>query len=192
VRIGFLGGSFDPVHIGHLFIAEVARVRLGYDRVIFSPANRSPHKRDARYSDAEHRLRMLDLALSARDDFEIFDWELKNGGVSYTIDSIRHLYDTASFEGRPGLIVGDDVAGGLSSWRDIDRLVELVDIVVMSRGVSTPGRVEWPHTLVDNVRLPISASDIRDRVGNGDAFRYLVPEPVYEYIVESGLYANTT
>lgn len=182
-----LGGSFDPVHIGHLFIGETVRVRLRYDRIVFSPANRSPHKREVEYTEAQHRLRMLDLAIGERVDFLVSDWETRRGGMSYTIDTVTHLYETLEIDERLGFIMGDDLVDGFETWRDVDRLAELVDLIVVRRKGGSQV-LQWPHTAVDNAVLPISASDIRNRVNTGEAYRYLVPEPVYEYIEHHDLY----
>lgn len=190
MRTALLGGSFDPVHVGHLFIGEVARVNLGYERVVFVPASRSPHKRAAQYADATHRIRMLELAIGERGDFTVCDWEVRNGGVSYTIDTVRHLYDTMSFDGKLGLIIGDDLAEGLETWKEIDELVDLVDIVVMNRESASETATRRPHTSVGNALIPIAASDIRAWIRAGEAYRYLVPEAVYHYIEEHELYAT--
>lgn len=190
MRTALLGGSFDPVHVGHLFIGEVARVDLGYERVVLVPASRSPHKRTAQYADADHRIRMLQLAIGERQDFTVCDWEVRNGGVSYTIDTVRHLYETMEFEGRLGLIIGDDLASGLETWKSIDELVDLVDLVVMNRESLSETEIDRPHTSVGNVRIPIAASDIRERIRRGNAYRYLVPEAVYHYIKANDLYAT--
>jgi nicotinate-nucleotide adenylyltransferase len=163
-------------------------VDLGYDRVMFIPANRSPHKRTAQYAAADHRIQMLELAIGEREDFAICDWEVRNGGVSYTIDTVRHLYETMEFDGRLGLIIGDDLAAGLETWKSIDELIELVDLVVMNRESSSETEIDRPHTSVGNVRIPIAASDIRERIRGGNAYRYLVPEAVHRYIEDNDLY----
>jgi nicotinate-nucleotide adenylyltransferase len=178
------------VHNGHLFITEVIRVELGYDLIVFSPASRSPHKREARYTDAEHRLRMLSLAVDGRDDFLVSDWECRRGGLSYTIETVRHLYNEMDIDGKLGFIMGDDLVAGFESWRDVDDLVDLVDLLVVNREDEGGRRFDRPHRSVHNARLPISASSIRDRAANDGAFRYLVPEAVYHYIRTHALYSS--
>lgn len=186
MKIAILGGSFDPVHVGHLFVAEEVRINLGYDRVVFVPAYQPPHKNDAPAAGAEHRVRMLELALDGREDFLIETWEIDNRGVSYTIDTVGHLYDRHSVDGRLGLIIGDDLVGGFHTWKGAAELEDMVDIIVAAREGKTAA--DFRHSTIDNSPLPVSSSEVRERVRTGKAYRYLVPEPVYGYIRTHALY----
>lgn len=186
MKIALFGGTFDPVHIGHLFVAEEVRINLGYDRVVFVPAYQPPHKNDAPAAGAEHRVRMLELALNEREHFLIETWEIDNEGVSYTIDTVKHLYDRYSVDGRLGLIIGDDLVDGFHTWKGADELVDMVDIIVATREGETSAH--FRHSTIDNSRLPVSSSEVRERVRAGRAYRYLVPESVYGYIRTHDLY----
>jgi nicotinate-nucleotide adenylyltransferase len=182
------GGSFDPVHVGHLFVAEEARINLGYDRVVFVPAYQPPHKSDAPAAQPEDRVRMLELALNGREDFVIDTWEIERQGVSYTVDTVEYLYRSADVDGRLGLIIGDDLLEGFHTWRRASELQQMVDIIVATRNGDTRERVRY--ATIDNSPLPVSSSQVRSRVQAGKAFRYLVPESVYGYIRSRTLYRN--
>jgi nicotinate-nucleotide adenylyltransferase len=180
------GGSFDPVHVGHLFVAEETRINLGYDQVVFVPAYQPPHKKGAPVASATARVAMLELALNGRRDFIIEDWEIEQRGVSYTIDTVRHLYETRPVDGRLGLIIGDDLVDTFYSWKDAETLEELVDIIVATREGQNGNGLRY--RTIDNSPLPVSSSEVRERVRAGKAFRYLVPESVYGYIQSHALY----
>ncbi len=182
------GGSFDPVHVGHLFVAEEVRISFGYDRVVFVPAFQPPHKSDAPDADAEHRLRMLELAVNGRGDFPIETWEIDKKGVSYTIDTVRYLYESYPVDGRLGLIIGDDLVDGFQSWKGAAELEDMVDIMVATR--EGEPSADFRHAAIDNSPLPVSSSGVRERVRAGKAYRYLVPESVYGYIRTHALYTR--
>ena len=200
-RIGILGGTFDPVHIGHLIIAQDALERFELSEVVFIPAAFPPHKRHLQQVDVQHRYNMLKLATEVDLRFSVSDLEVQRGGVSYTIDTIRHL----RFE-RPDvqwvLIVGSDTLVDLRSWYKIDDLLELCDFASFMR----PGehdfaeiekKLQWMpiqrrETLLSNLveahLVEISSTEIRMRVAEGLGIRYLVPPEVEMYICEHGLY----
>ena len=189
-RIALFGGSFDPVHIGHLFVAEEVRIRLGYDRVIFVPAAQPPHKNGPPVGSSSDRLAMLALAV-AQENFSIGRWELDRGGVSYTVDTLRRVISDGLADGRPGLIIGDDLVANFSLWREPEAVLRLADVIVVRReNAPLPDLLRDAHT-VDNSPLPVSSSQIRERVQTGSAFRYLVPELVYRYIVDHRLYLGS-
>lgn len=191
MRVAMLGGSFDPVHIGHLFIAEEAKVNLGYDRIVFVPAFQPPHKDNRPEAGDAARLEMLRRALNRREDFEIESYEIDRKGVSYTIDTVGYLESRLEVTGKLGLIIGDDLVGDFDSWKRSDELVDRVDIVVATRdGGRSMSPVLRDYARIDNSPLPVSSSEIRDRVRSGRAYRYLVPEGVYDYIRERGLYTS--
>jgi nicotinate-nucleotide adenylyltransferase len=190
-----LGGSFDPVHIGHLFIAEEARVNLGYERIIFVPAYQPPHKDGRPEADDQARLAMLRFAIAGRDDFEIETYEIDRGGVSYTIDTVGYLESRLPVTGKLGMIIGDDLVDDFHTWKNAEELKERVDIVVATRQIESAdrpvaGSAPSQSARIDNSPLPVSSSEIRMRVREGRAFRYLVPERVHDYIVENGLYTS--
>jgi nicotinate-nucleotide adenylyltransferase len=190
-----LGGSFDPVHIGHLFIAEEAKVNLGYERIVFVPAYQPPHKDNRPEAGDTARLAMLQLAVNGRDDFEIEPYEIDRRGVSYTIDTVGYLEQRLPVTGKLGLIIGDDLVDGFHTWKRADELSSRVEIIVATREL-IDGRSQVRHGLlkgcqrIDNSPLPVSSSDIRERVRSKRAFRYLVPERVHDYISRKQLYTN--
>lgn len=191
MRVAMLGGSFDPVHIGHLFIAEEAKVNLGYERIVFVPAFQPPHKDNRPEAGDTARLEMLRLAVNGRDDFEIESYEIDRKGVSYTIDTVGYLESRLEVTGKLGLIIGDDLVGDFDSWKRSAELVDRVDIVVATRdGARSASPVLRDYARIDNSPLPVSSSEIRTRARSGRAYRYLVPEGVYDYIRERRLYTS--
>lgn len=197
MRLAMLGGSFNPIHIGHLLLADEACHRLGYDKVLFVPVNLPPHKELAGGATSEQRLEMVRLAIAGNRRFEVDTCELERGGISYTYDTISYLREKYQdeLEGRIGLIMGDDLVEGFEEWGHYQELPELADII-LARRICWDGTVrkEFPyrHIELDNGILPVSSSQIR-RAGNGDggSWRYLVPESVYRYIIQGNLYGCT-
>ena len=189
-RIALFGGSFDPVHIGHLFVAEEVRIRLGYDRVFFVPAAQPPHKNGPPAGSSSDRLAMLELAIE-QESFSIGRWEIDRGGISYSVDTLRGVISEGLADGKPGLIIGDDLVTNFSLWREPETVLALADVIVVRReNTPLPDLLRDAHT-VDNSPLPVSSSQIRERVQTGSAFRYLVPESVYRYIVDRRLYLGS-
>lgn len=190
MKVALLGGTFNPIHNGHLFLAEEVRVSLGYDRIVFVPSFRPAHK-DVHFSDnPEFRLEMVRLAAAGRKEFLVDDCEIRRRGTSYTMETIDHLAEKFSVEGRIGLIIGDDLVSGFAKWKMVDRLLATVRVIIAHR--TTAGNLPFPgdHVYVANPILPVSSSEIRRRVSNNEAFRYLVPETVYEYIRDHDLYRH--
>jgi nicotinate-nucleotide adenylyltransferase len=189
-----MGGTFDPIHLGHLRAAENAREGLGLDEVRFLPAQVPPH-RAAPASSARDRYAMVALATALNPHFVADDLELRRDGPSYTVDTISRLRDE-----RPGdavvLIVGSDTLPELPTWKDHDRLFRMCTVAVVSRpeGAGPDDGGSTPAGTIDGVRrlpgpgLAVSATDIRRRVKEGLSIRYLVPETVADYIAKRGLY----
>lgn len=181
------GGSFNPVHVGHLIMAEEVREEFGFERVLFVPAARSPFKDGSDDPGQEHRLAMLELALEGNERFAIDGRELGRGGASFTIETIRSLVEEGHIEPHPGLLIGDDLVAGLPSWREFEALIEETEIIVGRRGGKS-GPVAPSYTMADNRVIPLSSSDVRRLVAEGRSIRYLVPDKVREYIEGNGLY----
>ncbi|KUG04262.1 nicotinate-nucleotide adenylyltransferase [hydrocarbon metagenome] len=196
--LGILGGTFNPVHFGHLIAAECARVEFGLDRVIFVPARIPPHK-DARGILAEEkRYQMVEIAVRNNPAFEVSDLELKREGVSYTIDTIEYYRET--YPGcRIFFIMGLDSLFILDTWKDIERLAEMCRFIIVTRpgyNINDEGKLRdrlppvfWRQA--DFIPIPgldISSSDIRKRVSNGKPIRYMLPANVERYIRENYLY----
>ncbi len=195
-----MGGSFDPVHIGHLVIAQDAAEKLELDEVVFVPASIPPHKRHLNQADANHRLEMLRLAVESDVRFSVSDVEIQRGGVSYTIDTVRELV-----EARPGtdwvLVVGSDTLVDLHNWYKVDELLDLCEVATFLRpgesdlaAIASKVELAGRHVemLMENVveahLVGISSTEIRMRIAEGLGIRYLVPPEVEMYIFEHGLY----
>ncbi len=186
-RVALLGGSFDPVHLGHLHIAEVVLATGCYDQVLFVPAHLPSHKPGARLAAACHRLTMLRLATCRRPGLAVSDVELRRGGVSYTVDTVRQLQRDGKLGARPGLVVGDDLGAELDTWREAETLFGMVELLV-ARRAPLPVPLAFPHCRLANHPLPLSSSELRRRVRAGQVIRALVPDCVDTYIREHGLY----
>jgi len=192
VRIGLYGGTFDPIHLGHLRAAETAREGLGLDLVAFLPSATPPH-RSAPPRAAADRLAMARLATSSHPRFEAWDAELLRPGPSYTVDTVATLLSE-----RPSdsfvLVVGADTWPEMTTWREPQRLLSLVEVAVVDRpGYSGPDpSMPFPGargvTRVEGSSLPISATTVRDLARRGRSVRYLVPDAVADYIVARRLY----
>jgi len=184
-RIGVLGGTFDPVHNGHLAMAMAALGSLPLDRVVFVPARRSPLKDAAPVASAEDRVAMLELAIGDEPRFALSRAELDRPEPSYTVDTLEAL----AGEGQLFLILGSDTARDIERWKRPERVRELATIVVARR----PG-VEGGASagiLLHAPLMDISSRDLRARAAAGRSLRYLVPDGVWHYIEERGLYGRT-
>lgn len=186
MKWGLLGGSFDPIHHGHLVMAARAAEALSLDRVLFIPAARSPLKSRGGLASDRDRWAMLKLALRGDPRFEPCDLELRRGGLSYTIDTVRELKRRTA--ARLYFILGADAAHLLPRWKSIIELRKLVTFAISARPGQTipPGTPKRYH--VGMPLLEISGSAIRNRARKGLSFRYLVPDSVERYIRRKGLY----
>ena len=191
MKTALLGGSFNPVHNGHLALADEVR-KLGYKRIIFIPAARSPLKNHISGASDKDRIAMLDLALKDIDGAEIWDGEIRRGGKSYSIDTVRELLSSGIISKRAGLIIGDDLAQGFSSWKNADELASLVDIILARRLPEI--KVDFPYSCrrLENRLWPYSSTEIRKEIAErGNSVR-LLPAEVADYIERNALYADTT
>lgn len=189
MRLLVLGGTFNPVHIGHLILAEEVREEFAYDQVLLIPSARPPHKEVRGEPGAEERLAMLNLAIEGNPRLAVDDCELKRAGLSYTIDTLRSLKTRHAFEGKPGLVIGDDLAPGFASWREPDAIASEADLLLARRG-GADFPFAFPHRRAANRLVPVSSSEIRERIAAGRSVRYLVPAPVLAYIAAKGLYGS--
>jgi len=188
-RIGLFGGSFDPVHLGHLLVAQAASEELQLQRIFFVPAAQSPFKPESNPAPAAVRLRLLRLALMGYPNYEIDDQEIRRGGTSYTIDTVRSF--AARFPGAElYYVIGTDHVQQLPKWRDAAELARLVTFVVVPRPGSSAVANQPPFRLhrLRGFPLGVSSSEIRSRVRSGLSIRTLVPAPVEEAIRQSKLY----
>ncbi len=188
MRTAVFGGTFDPVHIGHLMMADEVLHRLSYEQIRFVPARIAPHKADDPGAGPEDRLAMLRIVSADREEFVVDPYEIDRDEVSFTIHTLRYLLSRGEIDGRPGLIIGQDLVDGFDRWREADEIERLADLILVRRPGSDDVRFQRRHALVENVMLPVSATGIRERVQNGLPYRYLVTEGVYDYIRRKGLY----
>ena len=190
-KTGILGGTFDPVHLGHLVLAEQVKEKLKLDQVIFIPCLRSPHKTRQKLSPAKDRYRMTQLAVAGNSSFAVSDIELKRKGLSYTVDTLKelkNLYPNSQIY----FLTGSDVVDELGTWKDPQRLFRLAKVVIATR----PGFDKFdPENqfarkiiIVPISGIDVSSSEIRQRVKKGKSIKYLVPSEVENYIKKVGLY----
>ncbi len=198
MNIGVLGGTFDPVHIGHLILAEEVRARLNLAEILFVPAGQPWLKVDSPISPAEHRVEMVRLAIADKPYFKLSTMEIERAGPTYTVDTIAELKARLEAGDELFFILGWDNLAELPLWREPSRLTTMCRLVAVPRlgyplpdlkalEVSIPG-LSQRVTLMDKPEIDISASAIRDRVAQGLSICHLVPEPVERYIKEHKLY----
>jgi nicotinate-nucleotide adenylyltransferase len=180
--VGVFGGTFDPVHVGHLAIANAALDELGLDRVYFVPARRSPSKQDGPIASADDRLAMLMAATHDEPRFRVSRVELDRTGPSFTVDTLESLRD----QGPLFLILGSDAYADFERWREPARIRDLATIVLAAR----PGAPNAPQSvrMLDSPLMDISSRELRARAARGRSLRYLVPEAALRYIEEHRLY----
>lgn len=198
MKIGFFGGTFDPVHWGHLTVAGEVRVKLELDRLLFVPAGQPWLKADRTVSPVAHRIAMISLAIAGNSHFEISTLEADRPGPSYTIDTIDALRHQMGNEARLFLIIGGDALADLPRWKEPSRLVRECHLVTFARpGSPVPNYASLEKdmpgisrhiTLVEVSQVDISATQIRQRVSLGETLQGMVPAAVERYIREQGLY----
>ena len=197
-RIGILGGTFDPPHVGHLWLATLAADSIGLDRVLFMPAAQPPHKTAEGMTSPTDRLLMTRLAIAGNDAFELTLIEMQRPGPSYTIDSVEELRRLYGDEAELFLLMAADSLAQIDTWRSPDELLARIEWVVGPRPGATPPdrpnledrfgeRASRIHVL-DGPSLDVSSTQIRERVAVGETIRYLVPRGVEDLIVDRGLY----
>lgn len=185
-KIGLLGGTFNPPHLGHLIIAEQVRNQLDLEKILFIPSAEPPHKEEKKAIDASHRLAMLNEAVKGNSGFSIEEAELERGGKSYTYDTIVDL-KKADPDVEYYFIIGADMVEDLKNWYKIDELIHIVQFVAVNRpsySLETP----YPVIGVDVPNIDISSTLIRQKVKDDCTIRYLVPQEVENYIESKGLY----
>ena len=200
MRLGLFGGTFDPVHYGHLLLAECCRQQCRLDQVWFLPAAVPPHKQDRELTPAEARIEMLELAVGGNSALAVSRHEVDRGGVSYTVDTLAHFHDEDP-DGELFFLMGADMLRDLPNWRDTARVCELaVPVVVRRPGwaepdfkclaeIASPERIETIRRhQVEMPQIDLSSSDIRRRVAAGLSIRYRTTRAVEKYIETHRLY----
>ena len=189
MKLAILGGSFNPVHIGHLFLADEALSCLDYDRIILVPAFQSPFKTETTDVSPRNRLEMLAAAVSGDPRFTIDECELNREGVSYTIETLMDIITRYIPDGKPGFIMGDDLVESFNKWQRPDDIAELVDFVIARReGGAALANFPYPYKALNNDIMNISSTHIREKIAKGEAWRYLVPSGARHIITGKGLY----
>jgi len=189
MRIGILGGTFNPIHMGHLVLAEEAKEKLNLEKVIFVPAYIPPHKKDEEITTkADDRLKMVNLAIRGNPSFEVSTFEMDSKTTSYSIETLRELKRRYGEETKLFFITGADSLGELFSWKGLDEIFKLSQFIVANRPGYDIANLPKEVEVVTITPLEISSSQIRRKIREGKSIRYLVPEAVMEYILAKGLY----
>jgi len=191
VKIGIFGGTFDPIHHGHLITAQSVREIRKLDKIIFIPTYISPHKTNIKTSSAEDRMNMIKISIEGIDFFEVSDFEINKHDISYTVDTLREFkkyYDEIE------LIIGYDNIFKFYTWKEPDEIMNLAKVIVLKRKSSQPiefiDKYVEQATFVQTRGIEISATDIRHRVHKGLPIHYLVPKEIEKYILEHKLYTE--
>lgn len=191
IKVGIFGGTFDPVHLGHLITAQSVREIRKLDKIIFIPSYISPHKSDVKTASPKDRLEMIKLSIKGVDFFDYSEIEVNRKGISYTVDTLRELksfYDEIEF------IIGYDNIFQFHNWKEPDEIIKLARIIVLKRKSSyPPPEIDKYYKLAHFVQtrgIEISATDIRERVKNGLPINYLVTDNVKDFIYRNKLYTE--
>ena len=197
--IGLMGGTFSPIHYGHLLMCETIREEFKIEKILFMPAKSPPHKDVSKLADAYDRLKMVKLAVSGNPYFEASDLEMQRQGASYTVDTLKTLTETYKSDEKIGLIVGADSLVQIETWKNYREILLLATLIVASRPDTDE---DWVDNTIAGLRelynadilkstndaMNYSSSEIRERVNKGLSIRYRVPPEVEAYIYENGLY----
>lgn len=187
MKIGILGGTFNPIHVGHLILAEEAREKLLLDKIIFVPAATPPHKDISDIAEAQNRFAMLKLASRGNRHFCVSDIEIKREGRSYTIDTIREfkkLYPNDELY----FIIGSDLLKYLDEWKDLGEIIKMVKFIAATRPGYPLEKIPSYISTLPIRAVDISAFEIRSAIKGNKSFRYLVPDRVFDYINRRKLY----
>lgn len=191
MKTAILGGSFNPVHSGHIALAEDV-IKLGYVRILFIPTSNPPHKTSAGGATDKDRIKMLYLALKDIKWAEVWDGEIRRGGFSYSIDTVRELKASGIIDSRPGLIIGDDLIEGFPSWKNVDDLVKETDIILARRDSGSSVDLPYNCRRLENTLWPYSSTEVRKHITEGTDLKGIVPSAVADYIELKGLYRDAT
>ena len=193
MRVGVLGGTFDPPHLGHLILAQYSFEQLLLARLLFLPAGDPWRKAGRDVAPAMHRLEMTRLAVAEDGRFEVDDREMRRAGSSYTVDTLAELRTELNVDDESLFIVGEDALADLPFWHDPAGIATLATIAVVPReGVEMPP-LPFDGSRIERVKMPyigVSSTELRERVRSGLSIRYLVPPAVETYIAEHGLYTD--
>lgn len=197
-KIGIVGGTFNPIHLAHLYIAYEAKMQLGLDKVIFMPAGSPPHKENNKIVGASFRYKMVKEAIKSYEDFEISDYEIKKVGSSYTFETLEYFKDD---DNELYFITGADCLLTIEKWNEPSKILNLSKFVVFNRGgypreelLEQKDRIEKKYNtnikILDIINLEISSSMIRDRIKNKERVDFFIPKEVSDIIYKNNLYID--
>jgi nicotinate-nucleotide adenylyltransferase len=187
MKIGILGGTFNPIHIGHLIMAEEVREKLGLAKIIFVPTNVAPHKENSDIAVPEARFAMVGLAIKGNKYFSVSDMEIKRQGKSYTIDTLKELKKIYPLD-ELYFISGSDLLKYLDEWKDLKEIIQMVKFIVATRPGYPLEKIPSYISTVPIRAVDISAFEIRKAIKDNNSYRYLVPDVVFNYINKERLY----
>ena len=217
MKIAILGGSFNPLHIGHAMLADVIVHELHYDKVLFVPTCNPPHKEITARVTTQQRVSMVRSFCDSVGDgkFELESCEIDRGGISYTVDTLTFIIEKYKnqLEGKPALLMGEEIAAEFSKWKEPDMVASMSDLIIVPRYPDIYGRIttiaknrptgqylgdfnahfdnqkfKYPHKYLDIPILTVSSTEIRARIASDKSYKYLVPKSIYEYIEKEQLY----
>lgn len=195
MNIGIMGGTFDPLHLGHLLVAEQAREQMALDEVWFMPSNQPPHKEQSPKAEPQHRLEMVRRAIVDHPDFKLCELEFERGGTSYSVDSasiLKERYPNHHFY----WIIGADMVQYLPKWFKIQEMIGMVSFIGLDRPGYEHSLQDLPDwlsnslTMIKMIQFDISSTEVRDRLAHGHSVRYMLPDPVWSYIRRNQLYGS--
>ena len=200
MKIAVMGGTFDPIHNGHLIVAEYVRTSLKLDKVIFIPSGVHPFKNNKNITEGKKRLDILSLAIKSNEYFDISTMEINREGITYTIDSIKELKEIYK-EDEVYFIIGSDIIFEIEKWKDFEELIELCKFILLYRPGKNEDKIEnrieelkklygLEFVRVEAPLIEISSTEIRERVKEDLSIKYLVPEIVEDYIYKHKLYSG--
>ena len=187
MKIGILGGTFNPVHIGHLILAEEVREKLGLDKIIFVPTALPPHKDNLNIAPAKDRLKMLKLAVASNKFFAVSDVEIKRQGRSYTIDTLKE-FQAKYRQDELYFIIGSDLLKYLNEWKDLTQILSMVKFVAATRPGYALEQIPPYITTLAIRAVDVSGFEVRQCVAQNKSFGYLVTDKVFDYIKKKNLY----
>ncbi|MDR1898858.1 MAG: nicotinate (nicotinamide) nucleotide adenylyltransferase, partial [Treponema sp.] len=188
MKLAILGGSFNPVHMGHLYLADTVLSAFAYDRIILVPAFESPFKPGAPGASPRDRLDMLAASITGDPRQTVDPCEINRRGVSYTIDTVRDIIGRYRPGGKPGLIIGDDLAGDFPQWKEAGEIARLADIIIARRILSGEASYPYPARQIRNAVMDLSSLRVREAIREGKGWRYLVPAGARIIIEDRRLY----
>ncbi len=188
MRIGILGGTFDPFHLGHLYLARKACAKFSLDKILFIPVYRPPHKKPIKLTPAKHRYNMLRLGIEGNRRFEVSRIEIRRKGTSYSVYTLRHLRKKYGSLAQIFFITGSDSLGLLGVWKNLKEILGLCKFVVVKRPNFAVEKASPKLIFLDIKAKDISSTDIRERLQRGLSVTHLVPRGVYNYIKKHKLY----